>query len=211
MKYSFFGFGVILFGLLGIFFLVMFQEITTNNESEYYVLKEAMEAAMLESVDIACYKNGDENGYIDSDNDGILDDIDGDGVVTDYETGIEDLDDKVGCGINDLKIIEQKFVENFTRRFAASVSGNVAEYKIDFYDIMESPPKATIVISSKTNEYLMLSDKTDNSIEYDKASFTIVNELSGILELDRGNVIKEIVGGNLGGGSNGGHNGKLPG
>lgn len=196
MKYSFFGFGVILFGLLGIFFLVMFQDITTNNESEYYVLKEAMEAAMLESIDIPCYKIGDENGYVDLNDDGVLDDIDGDGIY-----------DKVACGINDVKIIEQKFVENFTRRFTASVSGNVAEYKIDFYDIMESPPKATVVISSKTNDYLMLSDRTNGSIEYDKETFTIVNELSGILELDRGNVIKEIIGGNLGGGN---HNSKLP-
>lgn len=204
MKYSFFGFGIILFGLLGIFFLMMFQQVTTNNESEYYVLKEAMEAAMLESVDIACYKIGDENGYVDLNNDGILDDIDGDGNITDYEAGTEDTGDKYACGDDDIKIIEQKFVENFTRRFAASVSGNVAEYKIDFYDIMESPPKATVVISSKTNEYLMLSDRTDDSIEYDKESFTIINELSGILELDRGNVIKEIVGGNLGGGSLGG-------
>lgn len=165
MKYSFFGFGVILFGLFGIFFLVMFQDITTNNESEYYVLKEAMEAAMLESVDIACYRIGDDDGKVD---------LDGDGN-----------DDADACGKDQVKIIEQKFVENFTRRFAASVSGNVAEYQIDFYDIIESPPKATVVISSKTNEYLMLSDRTDDSIEYDKESFTIVNDLSGILELYR--------------------------
>ena len=194
MKYSFFGFGVILFGLFGIFFLVMFQDITTNNESEYYVLKEAMEAAMLESVDIACYKIGDKNGYVDADDDGNPDKDDAGKLIK-------------ACGDNQVKIIEQKFIENFTRRFAASISGNVAEYKIDFYDIMESPPKATVVISSKTKDYLMLSDRTDDSIEYDKESFTIVNELSGILELDRGNVIKEIIGGNLGDGN---HNSKLP-
>ena len=181
MKYSFFGFGVILFGLLGIFFLVMFQDITTNNESEYYVLKEAMEAAMLESVDLACYRIGDENGYVDEANDGNLD--------TDENGNLL----KKACGNNDVKIIEQKFVENFTRRFAVSISGNVAEYKIDFYDIMESPPKATVVISSKTNEYLMLSPETDDSIEYDNVAFTITNDLSGILELDR------IINGNLGG------------
>ena len=31
----------------------------------------------------------------------------------------------------------------------------------------------------------LTSDRTDDSIEYDKESFTIVNDLSGILELYR--------------------------
>ena len=55
MKYAFWGFGVIAAGLAGIMFIFMFQSITTNDESEYYVLKEAMEAAMIESVDLWCY------------------------------------------------------------------------------------------------------------------------------------------------------------
>ena len=143
MKYMYWGFGLIMFGLFGLVFIVMFESITINNESEYYVLKEAMEAAMLESVDLACYRIDAEDG---------------------------------GCGDHDLKIIEQKFVENFTRRFAASISGDVTEYEIEFYDIIESPPKATVVIKAKTQEYMLGSKDT-------KESITIVNDLSGILEL----------------------------
>lgn len=161
MKYTFLGLGFIMFGIFGLIFIVMFQSVTINNESEYYVLKEAMEAAMLESVDLACYRIGDIDGN-------ILVDTDGDGVG--------DSTVKGACGYNDLKIIEQKFVENFTRRFAASISGDVTEYEIEFYDIIESPPKATVVIKAKTQEYMLGSkDSTE--------SFTIVNELSGILEL----------------------------
>lgn len=132
-----------MFGLFGLVFIVMFESITINNESEYYVLKEAMEAAMLESVDYACYRIDDDEG---------------------------------GCGDHEVKIIEQKFVENFTRRFAASISGDVTQYEIEFYDIIESPPKATVVIKAKTKEYMLSPNDT-------KDSFTIVNELSGILEL----------------------------
>lgn len=150
MKYSFLGIGFIMFGIFGLIFIFMFQSITINNESEYYVLKEAMEAAMLESIDLACYALGDENGYIDG--------------------------EKKACGKNDVKIIEQKFVENFTRRFAASISGDVTEYTLEFYDIIEMPPKVTVRIKAKTKEY-MLSPGDENS------SFSIVNELSGILEL----------------------------
>lgn len=154
-----------MFGIFGLVFIVMFQSITINNESEYYVLKEAMEASMLESVDMACYRLGDENGYVDEDGDGNLDtDMNGEYI-------------KKACGYNDIKIIEQKFVENFTRRFAASISGNVTEYELEFYDIIEMPPKVTVVIKAKTQEYLLSPGDS-------KESFNIVNELSGILELN---------------------------
>ena len=123
----------------------MFESITINNESEYYVLKEAMEAAMLESVDWACLR---------------LDKAEG------------------GCDIDEVKIIEQKFVENFTRRFTASISGDVTEYQLEFYDIIESPPKATVVVKGKTQGYMLSPNDS-------KDSFTIVNDLSGILELYR--------------------------
>lgn len=143
MKYSFWGFALIMSGILGIAFIVMFESITVNNESEYYVLKEAMEAAMLESVDIACYRN-------------------------------DTLD---GCG-ETIKISEQKFVENFTRRFVTSVSGDVTQYQIEFYDIIESPPKASVVIKGRTQNYSIMAQDGDGS-------FDIVNSLDGILIYDR--------------------------
>lgn len=162
MKYAYWGFALIMFGLFGLVFIVMFEAITINNESEYYVLREAMEAAMLESIDLACYRVGDENGDVlmDTDGDGIMDSTVIDGA----------------CGDGDLKMIEQAFVENFTRRFAANISGDITEYTIEFYDIIESPPKATVVIKGKTQSYML--SPTDS-----KDSFNIVNDLSGILEL----------------------------
>lgn len=164
MKYAFLGLAFSMFGIFGLVFILMFQSVTVNNESEYYVLKEAMEAAMLESVDLACYRIGDTGGYVDEDLDGNVD-VDAFGQPI-----------KKACGDYDLKIIEQKFVENFTRRFAASITGDASEYKIEFYDIIESPPKATVVIKSKTQEYLLSQDD-------DGTAFTIVNNLNGILEL----------------------------
>lgn len=140
MKYTFWGFGLIMAGLFGLVFIVMFEAITVNNESEYYVLKEAMEASMLESIDIACFRNSNSDGCNGS-----------------------------------YKISEQKFVENFTRRFAASVGGDVSSYKIDFYDIVEKPPKATVVITGTTQRYFIFNSKKSNS-------FQIVNNLTGIIE-----------------------------
>ena len=124
-------------GLVGIVFISMFNTITIDNESEYYVLKEAMEAAMLESVDLVCFAS----------------------------------DEQEGCG-GTVKISEQKFVENFTRRFSNNINGNVEKYQIEFYDIIESPPKATVVIKGLTETYTIISDD----------GFEINNSLSGILE-----------------------------
>ncbi len=140
MKYGFLGLSFILFGMFGLSFLVLFESITINNESEYYVLKEAMEASMLESVDLACFRNSNSDGCNGS-----------------------------------IKIAQQKFVENFTRRFAASINGDVSSYTIDFYDIIEKPPKATVVVKGKTKRFVLSTDVDD-------AQFDITNNLSGILE-----------------------------
>ena len=139
MKEMFWNFGILMAGLFGIVFIVLIQSITIDNESEYYVLKEAMEAAMLESVDITCYRNSNLEG----------------------------------CG-EVVKISEQKFVENFTRRFVESVNDEASQYQIDFYDIIETPPKATVVIRSTTQEFNLSTQDGDGS-------FDIVNSLDGIL------------------------------
>lgn len=70
-----------------------------------------------------------------------------------------------------VRINREKFVENFIRRFAESVSlGNT--YVIDIYDVNETPPKVSLKVSSKLN-----SNVTGEIIEFD-----IVNKLDAILE-----------------------------
>lgn len=132
MKWSFAIAGVVIAGLIGLAIIMLFQNITTNNEQDYYLLKEVAEAAMTESVDVAYYRTTGE-----------------------------------------IKISEQKFVENFIRRYAEVASFNSNGYKIEFYDIMEVPPKASIRITSKTDTY---------NISTDSQNFDIVNELNAILE-----------------------------
>lgn len=132
MKWSFAIAGVVIAGLIGLAIIMLFQNITTNNEQDYYLLKEVAEAAMTESVDVAYYRTTGE-----------------------------------------IKISEQKFVENFIRRYAEVVSFNANGYKIEFYDIMEVPPKASIRVTSKSDTYRITTDAQN---------FDIVNELNAILE-----------------------------
>lgn len=149
MKYSFFGFGIIIFGIIGLFILVLFENITINNESEYYTLKEAVKASMYESIDKSYYRDCAENS------------------------------DGNDCIYGGIKISEEKFVANCTRRFYKSISGTGNGYQLIFYDIMESPPKVSVRVVGKTNDYAIFVS-SDNSDQ--EADFNIVNELSAILE-----------------------------
>lgn len=132
MKWSFASVGVIVAGLVGIVIIMLFEQITTTNESDYYLLKEITEASMIDSIDISYYR----------------------------ETG-------------NLKIVKEKFVENFTRRFAESTLLTGTGYIINFYDIMEIPPKATISIETSLGNYSIYGDSSD---------YKVNNTLTGILE-----------------------------
>lgn len=70
-----------------------------------------------------------------------------------------------------IRIDREKFVENFVRRFAEGA--NLAQnYKIEIFDVSETPPKVSIRVSSK-----LASNVTNEIIEFD-----IVNKLDAILE-----------------------------
>lgn len=132
MKWSFASVGLIVLGLIGVSIILLFQQITTNNENDYYLLKEVTEAAMIDSIDMSYYR----------------------------ETG-------------NLKIITEKFVENFTRRFAESTIFVTNDYNIEFYDIIETPPKVSIIINTGLGEYTINGNSDD---------YNIANKLDAILE-----------------------------
>ena len=56
MKWSFASAGLIIMGLFGLLVIILFNEITVSNEQDYYNLKTATEASMIEAVDVAYYR-----------------------------------------------------------------------------------------------------------------------------------------------------------
>ncbi len=132
MKWSFTSVGLIVFGLVGLTIIILFQNITTNNENDYYLLKEVTEASMIDAINMDYYR----------------------------ETG-------------ELKIIKDKFVESFTRRFAESTVFAGSNYTINYFDIMEEPPKVTVSINTGIGEYTIYQDTSD---------YHVANTLSAILE-----------------------------
>lgn len=131
MKWSMASVGVIVLGIIGVMVIVLFQQLTTSSENDYYLLKEITEASMIESIDLKYYR----------------------------ETG-------------DLKIVKEKFVENFIRRFAENATLN-KNYKINFYSIYEVPPMVSVEIKAKTGEFHV----GDESINAD-----ITTRITAILE-----------------------------
>ena len=70
-----------------------------------------------------------------------------------------------------VRIDREKFVENFLRRFAESVTlGNT--YVVKIYDVNETPPKVSLQVSTK-----LQANVTSELMEFD-----IVNRLDAILE-----------------------------
>ncbi len=76
------------------------------------------------------------------------------------------------------KINKEKFVETFIRRFAASAQTSGKEYKIDFLDVNELPPKVSIRVTSTVKGGSVLG-VIGNSTTYD---FTLNNTIDAILE-----------------------------
>ncbi len=56
MKESFLGYLIIILGIFTLTVLFLFRDITTTNDQNYYLTKEITESAMLESVDLAYYR-----------------------------------------------------------------------------------------------------------------------------------------------------------
>ena len=73
----------------------------------------------------------------------------------------------------ELRINKEKFVESFIRRFADSVTLKDT-YTIEFYDIYEAPPKVSVQIVSKTQNY---------NIGTSSDSFDMTNRVDAILEI----------------------------
>jgi len=145
-------------GILGIVLINIFGNVIVINEQNYYLLKEVTKAAMIDSVDVKAYEEG--TGW--------------DGVT--YETDPESMHCEAGVP-GTIRIVKEKFVESFTRRFAESAELN-RKYRIVIHDIDECPPKVSLSLAA-TEEFSFV--KFFNVTEEDSYA-DIVNSITGILE-----------------------------
>ena len=138
MNKGIFTVGIIMLAIMSLAVVNIINNYSTGNEMTESLLRDTVEAAMLDAVDISYYQ--------------------------------------VSGGI--IRMDKEMFVENFTRRFAQSVSSD-KDYQIKIYDIYEIPPKVTIQVGSST------------TATFEGEGLEIVNQISGIIETKYTNKVLE--------------------
>lgn len=134
MKESMWATAIVIAGIIGVGFIILFVNITVNDQNDYYTLKEVTESAMMDSIDKDYYRYHGK-----------------------------------------FRIVREKFVENFIRRFSASYSIN-GDVQIVINDVIEMPPKVSISIVSSTDNFGITSELNENQ------EYQIINSIDGILE-----------------------------
>ena len=157
MNSSFWGYFLVMLGVLGIVIINISSNLLMTNEQDYYILKETAEAAMIDSFDMRAYREG--LGY-----DEVKPDNDPSSMYC--NSGIPGT----------IRIVKEKFVENFVRRFANNID-MARKYKIIINDIDECPPKVSItMVSSQPFDFISMFTPT----EVEEAK--IVNRITAIIE-----------------------------
>lgn len=182
MKAAFYGLGIVFFGVLGLFLISLFGDITVTNQQDYSYLKKHVEAAMYDARDEISYKKGfcvctnvsQINGVynIDNKNDYVIQNL---------------YDDKIECNstdysfcqkvVGEYKISEEVFVESFLRRFAENTKGN-KNFQVIVKDVIEYPPKVSVEIRTYSN-YNLFDTK---EATFDENDFEISNKIDAIIE-----------------------------
>lgn len=130
MREAVWGYAIIALGIIAIGIIWFFANSTRTDQHNYNLLKETVESAMFDSVDLAAYRS--------------------DGSIV---------------------IDEEKFVENFIRRFAENAELSNT-YVIEIYDINTKPPKVSLKVSSTK----------DTTATGEVMTFDVVNNIDAILE-----------------------------
>ena len=76
----------------------------------------------------------------------------------------------------EVRIIKEKFVEVFVRRFSETVNINKT-YNLKFYDIYEAPPKVSVKVTTVTDSYNIMGDANTN--------LQVINKIDSVLEVKK--------------------------
>lgn len=162
MKESLWMYFFAVLGMTGIVLINMFGQVVVSNEQNYYLLKEVTEASMYDAIDLTALRIG--VGY-----DGVTMDSDPESMhCLSYEPGT-------------IRIIREKFVESFMRRFADNAELN-RNYRIVIHDLDECPPRVSLSLIATNNFSFVQFFNIDFSNEETDQAADIVNSITGIIE-----------------------------
>lgn len=171
------GVGLCVLGLLGLVLINLFGNITVTNQFNYTTMKNAVQAAMLDSLDIAHYRAG----FCVCRKDGAAM---GSGKITFSDKNEYEFRDIVddGCGENansckalygEYRLDANKFLSNFEQRFVSMITNN-KKYEFIVKEIIEYPPKVSVRVISEDEEF----SPTDK----ESGGYDITNQIDAIIE-----------------------------
>ncbi len=121
--------GIIILSITALALINLIVNASTSSELDYYLVKETVEAAMIDAIDSPA----------------------------------------TGENVSVVRMDKEEFVESFVKRFAMNVDPT-REYTIGFYDLNETPPKASVKVGSST------------LITFENTSADIVTQVDSIIE-----------------------------
>ena len=177
-------------GIIGIVLINTFGVITTTNQQDYTLLKNATEAAMMDAIDLASYRVGFYLCLSDKD----TSTVGSNGVRTfnsakDYylvlktqnvEVDFPEISNTSKCSEippGETKLNKEVFVESFIRRFANNVNNNKS-YEITVQEVIEYPPK----VSVRLDTYNTYNSQQSKSTTFETGDYSIRNQIDAILE-----------------------------
>ena len=181
MKGAMWALGIFALGIFGIVLINLFGNITVTNQQNYTMMKNSVEAAMYDSIDIAHYRNGFClcTDKVKTNDKWVFDSSDEYTIVDAINQSCQDVTSSNSCNYisGEVKINEEVFAESLIRRFAETTKGN-RNYQITIQDIIEYPPKVSVRIKSY-DAYNLFSV---TSATFEDEDFNISNQIDAIIE-----------------------------
>lgn len=171
---------IFVLGVIGIVLINVFGNITTTNQQDYTLIKNTVEAAMYDSIDVASYRSGfylctnvettskitftSKNDYA---------------ILLNNDITQSNLDNYKKCDflVGEVKLKADVFAESFLRRFSSDVNNNKS-YQVTIQEVIEYPPKVSVRIDT----YNSYNNKIETSQEFQTGDFTIRNQIDAIFE-----------------------------
>ena len=163
-----------------------FGVITTTNQQDYTLVKNAVEAAMDDAIDWESYRAGFYlciHDNVDQTTSPIIFNSKNDYhiVLNSTYNKAYNVESLAGCNLllGEIKLNKDVFVESFIRRYANNINNNKS-YQVTIQEVIEYPPKVSVRIDT-FNSYNSTQSKT---LEFDmsEGGYDIRNQIDSILE-----------------------------
>ncbi len=189
MKEAYWGYGLFLLFLFGLFIFYTASKTTVRDQQEYNNMKSQVEASMLDAIDWPAYKSGFYVCTGKSKSGGVYKmtsksdysihtclntpgacDSEGNLKALDKAEGLPSGNTCIGL-VAEYKIDDASFREIVEKRLHDIMS----DYKVEVLDVVEYPPKVTVRVSY--NETITNTLDSNGNEHYD-----VVNEMTAVLE-----------------------------